>query len=209
MRHRTFGRYAQLNHALRNVKPWCNLKDRPLLLYESALISLATLPDELGTVDNPTGLPRYSRTAHAALIDAGLWEDLGDGTIRVIDWEEFKDMQLAYLKSSVVDMETLTDHAIKAALYKAAYQRGIKYILTGTSAVTEGIMGLGWTHNKNDYANIKDIHNKFGKEKRKTYPFLYLSERIYYQIFKNIKTIEILNYVDYNNDKAKKIVSKE
>jgi glycosyltransferase involved in cell wall biosynthesis len=38
----------------------------------------------------------------------------------VVNWEEFRDLQLAYLKSSVVDMEALTDHAIIGTLYQLA-----------------------------------------------------------------------------------------
>lgn len=35
-----------------------------------------------------------------------------------IDWEEFKDLQLAYLRASVIDIEVLTDHAIYGAIFK-------------------------------------------------------------------------------------------
>jgi len=34
----------------------------------------------------------------------------------VIDWEEFKDIQLAYLKANVIDIEAITDIAIFSAL---------------------------------------------------------------------------------------------
>ena len=42
----------------------------------------------------------------------------------VVNWEEFKDIQLAYLKASVVDIEVVSDHAIFATMYKL--QRNIK-----------------------------------------------------------------------------------
>ena len=41
-----------------------------------------------------------------------------DFITEVIDWEEFKSLQRSFLKSSVVDIEILTDHAITATLYK-------------------------------------------------------------------------------------------
>mgnify|MGYP000607133421 FL=1 len=47
----------------------------------------------------------------------------------VIKWDEFKDLQLAYLKSSVVDIEVPTDHFIMATMHKYAHENGIKYIL--------------------------------------------------------------------------------
>ena len=128
----------------------------------------------------------------------------------VIDWEEFKDLQKAYIKASVIDIEALTDHAIKSALYKTANNKGIKYIITGTNVKTEGMMGgSGWGHNKSDYVNILDIHKKYGEKELKTYPVLKLFERIYYQIIKNIQTIELLNYVPYKKTDALKILKEK
>ncbi|HRD37351.1 MAG TPA: 7-cyano-7-deazaguanine synthase, partial [Bacteroidia bacterium] len=49
----------------------------------------------------------------------------------VINWEEFKDLQIAYFKASVIDIEVPTDQLIFASLYKIAYERNIKYILSG------------------------------------------------------------------------------
>lgn len=127
----------------------------------------------------------------------------------VIDWEEFKDMQLAYLKASVVDIEAITDHAIKATLFKIANKNGVKYILSGVNITTEGVLPRSWRHNKNDYKNIIDIHKKFGKVKLKTFPILKLFDRFLYQIIKGIKYLEILNYINYKKEKAKKIISKK
>ena len=38
----------------------------------------------------------------------------------VVNWEEFKDIQLAYLKASVVDIEVVSDHAIFSTMYRLA-----------------------------------------------------------------------------------------
>jgi N-acetyl sugar amidotransferase len=127
----------------------------------------------------------------------------------VIDWEEFKDLQLSFLKASVIDVEAVTDHAIKATLFKTANKRGIKHIITGDNVMTEGIMPKSWGHNKSDYFNIKDIQKRFGKKKLKTYPILTLPERFYYQIIKGIRTIDILNYVDFNKKEVKEFIKKE
>jgi N-acetyl sugar amidotransferase len=50
---------------------------------------------------------------------------------QVINWEEFKDLQRAYLKASVLDVEAITDHTIAATLYKLAAKHKIKYIVGG------------------------------------------------------------------------------
>src|SRR4030042_1028106 len=89
-----------------------------------------------------------------------------------LDWEEFKDLQVAYFKASVIDIEVLTDHAITATLYNIANERGTKYILTGSNTVTEAIMPESWSYHKNDLVNLKAIHKQFGTVKLKRFPVL-------------------------------------
>jgi len=127
----------------------------------------------------------------------------------VIDWEEFRDLQLSYLKASVVDIEALTDHAIVAVLYKQAAKHNIKYILNGSNVTTEGVLPSSWVHYKNDLINIQDIHKKFGKQKIKTFPTLGLIKAFYYKKIKGIKGVSILNYIDYNKFEAKETIIKE
>ena len=57
----------------------------------------------------------------------------------VIDWEEMRDLQLAFLKAAVPHVDTPQDHAIFASMYKFAAKRGIRYILTGANYATECI----------------------------------------------------------------------
>jgi N-acetyl sugar amidotransferase len=127
----------------------------------------------------------------------------------VINWEEFKDLQLSYLKASVVDIEALTDHAIVASLFQVAARNRIKYILSGENMVTEGVLPARWVHNKNDLINIKAIHRRFGKLPLKTFPTLGLAKKLYYQKVRKIKYVPILNYVDFVKEDAKKIIAEE
>ncbi len=127
----------------------------------------------------------------------------------VIDWNEFRDLQLAYLKASVVDIEAITDHAIEAGLYNTANERGIKYILNGSSFVTESIMPKSWLYRKNDLINLKAIHNQFGTVKLKSFPTRGLLKQLYYHFIKNIKPVAILNYVAYVQKDAKRLIAQE
>ena len=60
----------------------------------------------------------------------------------VLDWEEFRDLQLAFLRASVPEIETPTDIAIPAALHRVAAENGVKFILSGGNYVTEGMERL-------------------------------------------------------------------
>ena len=65
----------------------------------------------------------------------------------VLDWEEFKDLQLAFLKAGVPEAETPTDMAIPAALHHFADKHGVKHIISGGNFATEGILPRSWHYN--------------------------------------------------------------
>ncbi|HRG36967.1 MAG TPA: 7-cyano-7-deazaguanine synthase, partial [Bacteroidia bacterium] len=56
----------------------------------------------------------------------------------VADWEEFKDLQVSFLKASTPDSDIPTDYAIYSVLFDVAAKEGVKYILNGHSFRTEG-----------------------------------------------------------------------
>lgn len=88
----------------------------------------------------------------------------------VIDWPEFRDLQRAFFKASVLDIEVLTDHAIFAALFKIRKKHGIKTVLSGTNYTTEHGMPPSWLWNKMDVRNIKAIQRRFGDMTIKSFP---------------------------------------
>lgn len=127
----------------------------------------------------------------------------------VVDWEEFKDLQLAYIKASVVDIEVPTDHAISGTLQRLAAKYGIKHILSGNNVVTEAILPNSWIYNKNDYANLVNIHKKYASIPLKTYPLFGPKEQNYYGTVKGINTVKPLNFLPYNKAEAKRVIASE
>ena len=126
----------------------------------------------------------------------------------VVDWEEFKDLQLSYIKASVIDCEIPTDHGFFAVLFKTAAKYGIKNILTGHNHQTEAIMPKPMRWSKMDVANIKDIHKRFGSIKLKTMPLLGFFRYNWYLKVKKIKRINLLEWVDYDKNQAKEVIAK-
>ena len=128
----------------------------------------------------------------------------------VVNWEEIKDLQLSFLKASVVDIELINDFAIFAALHNEAHKRGVKYVLNGMNIETEGEkLPKGWAHEKFDQLNIHSIHKKFGKVKLKSYPKLSYFKRYYLTVIYKVKWLPILNYVSYNKADVKNLMIKE
>ena len=123
----------------------------------------------------------------------------------VINWDEFKDLQLSYFKAGVVDLEFPTDHAILASMFKIAKKHKIKFVLSGHNVVTEGTyLPKSWVHSKLDYLNLKDIHKQYGSIKLKTYPYLSFIKRLYNFYNSQFEYIQLLNLVDYNKFEVKK-----
>lgn len=126
----------------------------------------------------------------------------------VINWEEFREMQLAYLRASVIDIEVLTDHAIFGALYKIAMDRKIPFVLSGANEATEGILPPDWVFRKSDAVNIKAIYRAFGTKPLKTYPFL--TWRTKARIRRSgIETVEMLDIVPYTRSEAKSVIARD
>ena len=132
-----------------------------------------------------------------------------DLVTHVLDWNEFKDIQKSFIKSSLSNIEIPTDHAIWATLVKTANQFGIKYIISGSNVVTEAIMPSSWLYGSKDSKLILSIQKKFGSKKIKNYPFLTTWDYIKYLLIKRIKWIPILNYIPFNKELAKEILIKE
>ncbi len=121
----------------------------------------------------------------------------------VVDWEEMKDLQLAYFKAQVPYQDTPQDHAIFAALYNYASKNGFKYVLTGANFSTECVREPNeWVH-VNDLAQIRDIHRKFGTRPLETFPLCSMFKyRLYYRYIKGMNIVQPLNYVPYNKENA-------
>lgn len=127
----------------------------------------------------------------------------------VLDWEEFKDLQLAFLKASVPEAETPTDIAILAALHRIADKNNIKYIISGGNYATEGILPKSWHYDAKDLRYLKSIHSRFGKRKLKSFPTFSFFRESYYKFFKGIQMVYILNYLPYSKKDARETLEKE
>lgn len=127
----------------------------------------------------------------------------------VINWKEFKDIQISFLKSSISNIEIPTDHAIWATLIRTAAKMKISYIISGSNIVTESIMPETWLYGSKDSKLIKSLHNKFGKVKLKTYPSLSTIDYVDYLLIRGIRWVPILNYVNYVKSDAKELLMNE
>ena len=127
----------------------------------------------------------------------------------VINWEQFKDLQLSYFKASVLDIEVPNDQLIFATLFKVAKEKGIKNIISGNNIFTEEILPYDWAfHNKFDLTNLKNIHDKFGEKDIKGFPTLSFNDRIKYRN-QGFKMQTVFEYINYDHNVIRKRLENE
>jgi len=128
----------------------------------------------------------------------------------VLDWKEFREIQLAFLKSSIVDLEIPTDLAIPASLYEVAAKNNISFLISGGNYSSEGILPLTWGyHVLQDSHLYRQIVHKYSSTKNKKVPYVGLWGEFYFKFIKGIKKLYPLNLVQYNKDEAREFLKKE
>lgn len=153
-------------------------------------------------------------------VDAGWNTDRAVGNIRklvdslgldlytdVINWEEMKDLQVAFLKAQVPDQDFPQDAAFFSALYRFARKNRIKYVLTGGNYSTECCREPEeWgAYPGIDKTLIKAIHRKFGRGALTSFPIIDIFRyKVFYQYILRMKVVKPLNLYPYTKESAEK-----
>ena len=53
-----------------------------------------------------------------------------------MNWEEVRDLQVAYLKAGLANQDVVQDHAFFASLYHFATKNNIRYVISGGNYAT-------------------------------------------------------------------------
>lgn len=127
----------------------------------------------------------------------------------VLDWDEFRELQLAFLRASTPDSEAPTDHAINSILKWKAHELGVRWILIGNNLATEGIRVPTWSAGQLDWRYLKTVNRMFGKGPLKSFPHCTLWQDAYLRYVKRQRFVDILNYIDYNKERALQTLTRE
>lgn len=125
----------------------------------------------------------------------------------VLDWEEFRDLQLAFLKASTPDSEIPTDHAIISVMFSEAARYGLRHVVTGFNLRTESHMPLAWSMGHSDWRYIKTVHKRFGTVPLRSYPHTSLVNLV--RLRRAQQWHHILNITDYDKQRARKTLIDE
>ena len=111
----------------------------------------------------------------------------------VVNWDEMRDLQLAYLSSGIANQDVPQDHVFFSSIYHYAVKHNIRYILSGGNTASEGVFPKNWLWSAMDASNLKAIYRKHGHSCLKTYNTISFFK--YYLWYP-------LNFMDYNIIKA-------
>ncbi len=121
----------------------------------------------------------------------------------VMNWEDMRDLHLAYLRSGVANQDVPQDHAFFANLYRFAAKNGIRTVLNGGNTATEAIFPHSWHGPAMDAKNLLAIHKRFGSRKLKSYPTLgFFNYYFYYPFVRKMRVVRPLNFMPYDKQSA-------
>jgi N-acetyl sugar amidotransferase len=150
-------------------------------------------------------------------VDAGWNSELAVGNIEkivkhcnydlhthTVDWEDMRDLQLAYLRAGISNQDVPQDHIFFSSLYHFAIDNNIQFILSGGNIATEGILAKSWHEGSAmDAINLKAIHRRFGERALHSYKTISFFEYyIQYPLLKKMRTFRPLNFIPYNKKMA-------
>ncbi len=127
----------------------------------------------------------------------------------VINWEEMKDLQVAFLHSQVAHQDIPQDTAFFATLYAFARKYRIKHIITGGNFSTECCREPEeWgAYPGIDKKFILDVHRRFGSVPLRTFPIVdVFTYKLYYKYVVGMKVVKPLDLVPYVKREAEQLL---
>lgn len=134
--------------------------------------------------------------------------------IEKMDWNEMKEMQLAWFRTGLEMLDAPQDHAFIALIDKHSKKLGVKYILNGYNICTEIVADpSSWENGSGptgDGTYIKDVIKKYCRIPIRNYTYTTgLRHKFINPYLKGIKTVKPLNFVDFSRASMIKTLGEE
>lgn len=128
----------------------------------------------------------------------------------VVDWEEMKDLHVAFLRAGVANQDVPQDHVFFATLRRLALQHKIHSVLTGSNIATESILPTAWGHSAMDATHLRSIHKRFGTRPLRSFQTVGFFDYYFYLPYaKGIRIYKLLNVIPYDKAAAKAYLQRE
>lgn len=128
----------------------------------------------------------------------------------VIEWAEMRDLQLAFLKASVLNQDMPQDHAFFSTLYRTARRFGVRNFLSGVNFSSECVLPAGWGYPAMDGRHIRAVHRRFGCNPLTSFPIMGVWEYLWTtRVRRQLSIHRPLNFIDYDKTRAKVLLMDE
>lgn len=134
--------------------------------------------------------------------------------VEKMDWEELRQMQIAFFKSGLENLDVPQDHAFISLIDRFSKKLGVKYILNGYNVSTEAVADpASWGEDGGmtaDATYVKDVLRRNGDVKVKNYTWTSgFKHKFWLPYVKGIKTVTPLNFVAYVKQDVVETLSSE
>lgn len=128
----------------------------------------------------------------------------------VVEWEEMRDLQLAFLHAGVLNQDIPQDHAFFATLYRTAGRFGLRHFLSGVNYASESVVPPGWGYPAMDGAHVRGVHRRFGRRPLKTFPVMGLVDFLWTtRVTGQLTKHKPLDFMNYDKEGAKAELTRE
>ena len=124
----------------------------------------------------------------------------------VLNWREFRELQLAFLRASTPDSEIPSDHAIVASFYQTSSRHGVRYCINGINFRTEGIHVREWSQGHLDSRYISSVYRQFTGKRLQHFPLIPLTTLVRNVVLHRPRFVFLLDYLDYDKQAAKRVL---
>lgn len=150
-------------------------------------------------MDNGWDTPIAIRNIYKLVAKTGI-----DYRAVVLDWNNFKAVQRAFIDADVPDIELPTDIAIQACLHRVATEHGISTILSGGNIANEGILPAAWLYNARDSRFGEAIVRRAGLDRSAFRPLKFgFRDELRAKFLSGIRTLYPLNHFQYDKESAR------
>jgi N-acetyl sugar amidotransferase len=129
-----------------------------------------------------------------------------DLSTMVLNWKEFRELQLAFLRAATPDSEIPSDHAIVAAFYEASARHGVNYCINGINFRTEGIHVREWSQGHLDSRYVRSVYKRFTGKQLRHFPLISVTRLVLNIVLHRPRWVFLLDYLDYDKQAAKRLL---
>ena len=123
----------------------------------------------------------------------------------VVEWEEVRDVQRAFMRAGVLNQDFPQDHAFFAILLRIARDQGVASFLTGVNFSSENLNIPHDGPSSTDGKHVREVHKRFGEVPLKSYPIMTMREYLWTTKVRGLpKRYRPLDYTNYDKAAAQR-----